>query len=170
MTSMKTVQFSRPPTPLSRYIQNSYTPLTLDVQFQTNPLPSPYDNQSTKRKHNPRMTIICYRSFLQVGFSLQYRLINLAWLSLDFFHLAKANLVSGAVLKNQKPFLHLPLTTKRCSGVKVELKPHYLLFRGFIFLCVQFSKNIAQLFLFIIIHIFSANFAINLFYLHILKT
>ena len=35
MTSTKTVQFSRFPTPLSIYVQNFSTPLTLDVQFQT---------------------------------------------------------------------------------------------------------------------------------------
>ena len=39
MTSMKIVQFSRPPTLLSSYVQNSSTPLILDVQFQTNPPP-----------------------------------------------------------------------------------------------------------------------------------
>ena len=36
MTSMKIVQFSRPPTPLSIYVQTYFIPLTLDVQFQTN--------------------------------------------------------------------------------------------------------------------------------------
>ena len=34
MVSMKLIQFSRPLTPLSIYIQNSPTLLTLDVQFQ----------------------------------------------------------------------------------------------------------------------------------------
>ena len=37
ITSMKIVQFSRPPTLLCIYIQNSSTPLALDVQFQTKP-------------------------------------------------------------------------------------------------------------------------------------
>ena len=46
----------------------------------------------------------------------------------------------------------------------------YLLFRGFILLYVQFSKNITKWLLFIIIHIFSIHFAINLLYLHNLKT
>ena len=36
MTSMKIIQFSRPLTPLSIYVQNSFTPLTLDVHFQKN--------------------------------------------------------------------------------------------------------------------------------------
>ena len=39
MTPMKIVQFSRAPPPLSIYVQNSSIPLTLDVQFQTNPIP-----------------------------------------------------------------------------------------------------------------------------------
>ena len=48
MTFMKVSQFSRPPTPLSIYVEDSSTPLTLDIQFQTNPPPpgSPNDNQS----------------------------------------------------------------------------------------------------------------------------
>ena len=37
---------------------------------------------------------------------------------------------------------------------------------GFIFLCVKLSKNITKCLLFIIIHIFSTHFEINLFYLH----
>ena len=81
MISMKMVQFSRPLTPLSIYVQFSSTPLTVDVQFQTKRC-SPNDNQSVKRKYNPRMTI---RSFLQVGFRFQYQFINLAWRSIDFF-------------------------------------------------------------------------------------
>ena len=88
MTSMNIIYFPRPPTPFFIYVQNSSTPSSLDVQFQVNPA-SPSDNQSTKRKHNPRMTFICYqviRPFLQVGFRFQYQLINLAWLS--FFCLA----------------------------------------------------------------------------------
>ena len=77
-------------------------PLTLDIQFQANhpsppppplpplppppPLPpSPNDNQSIKRKHNPRWLLYVIRSFLQVVFCFQYQLINLVWLSIDFF-------------------------------------------------------------------------------------
>ena len=43
-------------------------------------------------------------------------------------------------------------------------------FRGFMLLCVQLSKNITKCLLFIFIRIFSTHFAINLFYLHNLKT
>ena len=35
MTSMKNVQSSRPSLPLSIYVRNSFTPLTLNIQFQT---------------------------------------------------------------------------------------------------------------------------------------
>ena len=39
MTSMKIIQFLRPPPPppLSNYVQNSSNPLTLIVQFETSP-------------------------------------------------------------------------------------------------------------------------------------
>ena len=59
MTSMKIVQFSRTPTPVSIYVQNSSTPLSLDVQFQTN-LPLQMITNRLK-ENNPRMTIICYQ-------------------------------------------------------------------------------------------------------------
>ena len=72
---------------------------------------------------------------------------------LTSFHLAEADLVPRVILKNPKSLFCLPLTVKKCVGVKVALKPHFLLFRGFIFLCVQLSKNITKCFLFIIIHI-----------------
>ena len=60
--------FQDPSPSLSSYVQYSSIPLTLAVQFETNtPLPplslSPNDNQSIKRKHNPRMTMICYQVF-----------------------------------------------------------------------------------------------------------
>ena len=68
MTSMKILQFSRLPTPLVQLRPKFSTPLTLDVQFQTKP-PSPNHNQSIKRKHNPRMSIISYQVFPSGRFS-----------------------------------------------------------------------------------------------------
>ena len=59
----KLYNFQDPPL-LSIYIRNSLIPLTLDVQFQTNPSPYSNDNQSIKSKHDPRMTIICYQQRL----------------------------------------------------------------------------------------------------------
>ena len=52
----------------------------------SNKTPFPNDKQSTKRKHNPRMTIICYQ-VLFLGL-FQYQLINLVWLSFDFFSIS----------------------------------------------------------------------------------
>ena len=49
----------------------------------------------------------------------------------------------------------------------IYLKPHYLLFHVFILLCEQL--NITKCFEFLIVHIFSTHFAINLFYLQNLK-
>ena len=63
MTSMKIFKI---PTPLSSYVQNSSTALTLDVQFQTNCSPQPlrFPLQTNQWKgNNPRMTIICYQVF-----------------------------------------------------------------------------------------------------------
>ena len=92
MTSMKIVPFSRPPPPLSSYVQNSFTPLTLDAQFQTNLSPHPHsltpnDNQSIKRKHNPRMTIICYQVFPsgRLSFSVSTHCLVFHWLSPEQF-------------------------------------------------------------------------------------
>ena len=101
---MKIIQFLRPPPPLSIYVPNSSTPLTLDVQFQMNSPPpnpppphptpsiylSPIDSQSIKRKPNRRMTIYITRPFLQVGFCFQYQFINLVWLSFDFFSFSRS--------------------------------------------------------------------------------
>ena len=87
---------------------------------------------------------------------------------LTSFHLAEVNLVSRAILQNQKPIFRIPLIAKRCAGVKVELKLHHLLFRGCTFLYVQLSTKIAKCFLKKVF--FSPHFAINLIYLYNLKT
>ena len=77
MTSMKTVQFSRGSIPCPS--TSEILPLDLGGSISNEPL-IPNDNQSIKRKHNPRMTIICYQVPLQVGFCFQYQLIGLVWL------------------------------------------------------------------------------------------
>ena len=76
--------FQDPPTTLSIYVQNSSTPLTLDVQFQTTP---PLQMITNQLKENIIQDWLLYviRSFFQVGFRFQYQLINLVWLSFDFF-------------------------------------------------------------------------------------
>ena len=63
MASMKIVQFSRPPTPLVQLRPKFFHLLDLGRPISNEPPPSPNDNQSVKRKHNPRMTIICFQAF-----------------------------------------------------------------------------------------------------------
>ena len=46
---------------------------------------SPNDNQSIKRKHNPRMTIIWYQAFPSGRFSFSVSTHYLVWLPIDFF-------------------------------------------------------------------------------------
>ena len=55
--------------------------------FKGLPLPIPLQMITNKLKENNPRTKLSYdiRSFLQVGFRFQYQLINLAWLSFDFF-------------------------------------------------------------------------------------
>ena len=62
MTSMKIVQFSRPPPPLVHLRPKFFHPLDVGrpISNETPPV-SPNENQSIKRKHNTRMTIICYQ-------------------------------------------------------------------------------------------------------------
>ena len=65
MTSMKIVQFSRPPTPHVHLRPKFFHILELGRPISNEPPslcpPSPNDNQSVKRKHNPRMTVISYQ-------------------------------------------------------------------------------------------------------------
>ena len=68
--------------PISNELPLTFSPL---LQMMTS-------NQSIKKKHNAKITIIYYKSFLQVGFPFQYQLISLACNSLISFHLAEASL------------------------------------------------------------------------------
>ena len=87
----------------------------------------------------------------------------------------KANIVQGWLLYVIRSILQVGFRFKnRLINLInwllfIQLKYHYLIFRGFILLCVQLSKNITKYLLFISIHIFSTHFAINLLYLHNLK-
>ena len=69
MTSMKIVQFSRPPstTPCLATSKILPPPLPWTSNFKRTPSPHPVsfpnDNQSVKRKHNSWRTIICYQVF-----------------------------------------------------------------------------------------------------------
>ena len=90
MTSMEIIQFSKPPTLSFIYVKKSSNPLTLDVQFQTNP-PSSSGNQSIQIKNNPRMTLICYQ-VLPSAFIFSINLLISSSFHLTFLHLAEASL------------------------------------------------------------------------------
>ena len=68
MTSMKIVQFSRPLHPLVHLRPKFFHPLDLERPVSNEP-PSPNDNQSIKRKDNPRMTTIRYQVLPSVQLS-----------------------------------------------------------------------------------------------------
>ena len=61
VTSIKIVQFSRapppPPCPSTSIFFSPHWPWTANFRWT----PSPNDNQSMKRKHNLRMTIVCHQ-------------------------------------------------------------------------------------------------------------
>ena len=132
----KLSNFQDPTPPLSIYVQNSSTPLTFDVQFQTNP---PLHMIFNRLKEVIIQGLLLYviRSFLQVGVRFQYQFINLARLSFDLFSFSWSLTI--------------------CFFVAL-------------YFCVCSCPKVLKCPLFIIIHIFSTHFAINLFYLHNLKT
>ena len=117
-----------------------FQPLDLGRPISKQPAPSSNDNQSIKGKIILGWLLyVIIKCFLQVSFRFQYQLTILS--PATSLHSAEANLVPRAISKNIKPLFRLPLIVKRCAGVKVELKRHYLLCHGFTFLCVQLSKN-----------------------------
>ena len=73
-----------PPPPLSSYVQNSSTLLTLDIQFKHPPPPPPalslpFQMITNQLKEDIIQGGLLYviRSFLRVGFCFKYQLINL---------------------------------------------------------------------------------------------
>ena len=137
MTSMKIVQFSRSPTPLVHLLPKFFHSVDLGrpISKKTPPSSLQMVTNQLKENVNPRMTIYVIKFFLQFGLRFHYQLINIVWLSFDFF------------------LFRWSLTI--CFFVAL-------------YSCV--CKHIMKCLLFIIIHILSTHFAINLFYLHNLKT
>ena len=87
MTSMKIVQFSRSPSPLVPLVSLAYilpTPFPWTSNLKRNPLP-PSPKYQLKENSLQRWLLYVIRPFLQVGFCFQYQLINLVWVSIDFF-------------------------------------------------------------------------------------
>ena len=112
-----------PHPPLFIFVQNSSTPLTLDVQFQTNP-PFPKEN-IIQRWHSYMLSGPSFRS----AFVFSINSLALSGLPLTSYHLAEAWLSAFSWLWT---------------------------------LVLQLSENITKCLLFLIIHIFSIHFAMNL--------
>ena len=88
ITSMKTVQFSRPPIPVVHIRPKHFHPLDLGRPISNEPSPLPTLQMKTnglKEKIIQGWLFYFIRSFFQIGFRSQYQLINFVWLSFDFF-------------------------------------------------------------------------------------
>ena len=91
MTSMKIVQFSRPSTLLSIYVQNYSTPLTLDVQCQTPPLPlQMITNQLKENIIQGWLLYMLSGPFFMSAFIFSISSLILSDFSLTSFHLVEA--------------------------------------------------------------------------------
>ena len=77
--------FQDPPPHLPSFVQTFSTPLTLDFQFQRKPLPLQMITNQLKENIIQGWLLYIIRFFLQFGFCSQYQLINLVWLSIEFF-------------------------------------------------------------------------------------
>ena len=132
MTSMKIVQYSRPPHPFVQLPPKFFHPLTLDVPFQTY-LPFLSKWWPINQKEGQRSAFVfSINSLILPGFPL------------TSFNLVEANLFPRATLKNLDSLFRLPHIAKRRTGFKVDLKPHCLLFSGFTILRKQLFKKIQQ--------------------------
>ena len=82
----KLSNFQDPPPFLFIYVQNFFTPLTMDIQFHPTRSPS-IQIIANQLKENIIQGWLLYviRLFLQVSFRFQYQLINVVRLSFDFF-------------------------------------------------------------------------------------
>ena len=97
MTSMKIVQFSRPPTPLVHLSPKFFHLLDLELPILNEPPRLQMITSQLKGNIIQGWLIYIIRFFLQVGFRFQYQLINLAWLSFDFFSFSWSLLISFLV-------------------------------------------------------------------------
>ena len=89
MMYMKIDQFLRPSTPHVHLCLKFFHPLDFGRPISNEPPHTPIDNQLIKRKHNPRMTIICHHAhpFGRLSFSVSTHLSCLAFLWLLFIGL-----------------------------------------------------------------------------------
>ena len=85
MTSTKIIQFSRPPILLVHLRPKFFLPLDLGRPISNNLNPLQMKTNNLKEIIIQGWLLYVITSFLQLGFRFQYQLINLVWLSFDFF-------------------------------------------------------------------------------------
>ena len=90
MTSMKIVQFSTLPNPHVHQRPKFFHPLDLGRPISNEPPSSSNDNQSIKRKHNPKMTIMLPGPSFRSTFVFSINSLMLPGFPLASFHLAEA--------------------------------------------------------------------------------
>ena len=105
MTSMKILQFSTPPNPLFQLRPKFFHPLDLGRPILNESLP-PLQIIANQLKENIIQGWLLYlvRPFLQVGFRFQHQLINLMWLSIDFFSFSWSQSRPQSTLKQLKNY------------------------------------------------------------------
>ena len=118
MTSMKIVQFSRPPTPFVQLRPNFFHPLDLGRPISDEPsLPLQMITNQLKENIIQGWPLYVIRSFLQVGFCFQYQFINLVWLSIDFVPFSWSRPCPQSYFKKSKTsFLPTSYNEKMCWG------------------------------------------------------
>ena len=148
MTLMKIGQFSRPSTPLSRYVQDYSTPLTLDVQFQTNPLLLQIITNQLKENIIQGWLLNIIRSFLQVDLCSQYQLFNLVWLSIDFQPFSWSQPCPQSYFRKLKTsFSPSFYSEKKCWGqgcAEASLSAFFVAFFVALYFCVCSSPKISE--------------------------
>ena len=119
------------------------------------------DNQSFKRKSNPRITMICYQVFPLGQLFFSIHLLILSGFPLASFYLAKASLVPAPIFKKlETSFMSFSSGEKMCWS-QVWAKASLYAFLGLcILVCALVQKNQK---------VFRTHFAINLFYFQILE-
>ena len=87
MTSMKIIEFPKLSSPFFHLCPKFFHPVDLGRPISNEPPTSHLQMVTNQLKDNIIQGWLLYiiRSFLQVDFRIQYQLINLVWLSFDFF-------------------------------------------------------------------------------------
>ena len=132
MTSMKIVQFSRPPTPLVHLRPKFFDPLDLGrpISYES-PLLLQMITSQLKENIIKGWILYVIRSFLQVGFGFPYQTLILPGFPSTSFHLAEASLSAISWLY-----------TLVCAVVNyVQLFTFLVTFLGHFFIIIKWTRG-----------------------------